>query len=118
MFGKQIERTPTEADKIIKHYGEEICDVGEKIMTLVKDIMSYQKAIDVLDGDTYLSDMCRVQRNKLYSLIEKRDMIIAKWNEMLEVGAYERVTTLGYKPYHCETREWIANQIKYLMCGK
>lgn len=114
MFNKKAETTITEDDKKILEIEKAILNIGNNIMSLVKDIMSYQKTIELLDGDTYLSDMARVQRNKLYPLIEKRDILIAECNELI---AYNKSTAISHTPYNCETREWIAMQIKMLTFG-
>lgn len=111
MFNK---KAITEDDKKILKIEKAIRDIGIEIMSLVKNIMSYQKTIEVLDGDTYLSDMARVQRSKIYPLIEKRDILIAECNELI---AYRKSTTISYTPYNCETREWISNQIRMLTFG-
>ena len=114
MFNKKAETTITEDDKKILKIEQKIIGIGNQIMSLVKNIMSYQKTIEVLDGDTYLSDMARVQRNKIYPLIEERDILIAEHNELI---AYNKSTTISYTPYNCETKEWISNQIRKLTFG-
>lgn len=117
IFHRKPKAVDTKYDIIIKQDREKIFNLSVQIVNIVKKIMSLQKAIEVLDGDTYLSDVIRVQRNSLYPLIDERDNLIAKNNEMLEKGAYERITTLDYKPYRSETREYIANNIRSMMYG-
>lgn len=114
MFNKNTETAITEDNKKISEIEQKIIDIGIEIMSLVKNIMSYQKTIEVLDGDTYLSDMARVQRSKIYPLIEKRDILIAEYNELI---AYNKSIALSRTPCRCETREWIAIQIRTLTFG-
>ena len=114
MFNKKTETAITEDDEKILKIEQKIIGIGKQIMSLVKNIMSYQKTIEILDGDTYLSDMARVQRSKIYPLIEERDILIAEYNELI---AYNKSIALSRTPCQCETREWIAIQIRTLTFG-
>lgn len=114
MLNKKTETAITEDDKKILKIEQKIIGIGNQIMSLVKNIMSYQKTIEILDGDTYLSDMARVQRSKIYPLIEERDILIAEYNELI---AYNKSIALSRTPCQCETREWIAIQIRTLTFG-
>lgn len=115
MFKKQPEPQPTKYDEIITQERLDIIYTGREIVELTKSIIAKQKVISALDGDAYIVQMMRIEREKLHQLIDKRDDLIAKQNEMLEKGAYERVTTLNYEAYHKETREWLCDQINYYM---
>lgn len=114
MFNKKTETAIIEDDEKILKIEQKIIGIGKQIMLLVKNIMSYQKTIEILDGDTYLSDMARVQRSKIYPLIEERDILIAEYNELI---AYNKSIALSRTPCQCETREWIAIQIRTLTFG-